>query len=250
MDAESPNQDIGLGQEIISSTALKISNISGDNIWDNRIRLSDLGTTYGIYQNLAFDLVLKNEDVANANICIKPVIQSEATGWWGDAIEEQVFGKENFVLLKEGYSICHAVFPLNTLKPAPADFLGHIMLLLASGECNSIYIDNVEFFSSSNGDIKYKAKLPDNPGEYVSMPFTFESGTREGWVTDGTSRLDYEDFTTGIAETTALKFPVAFDGTNNEWEDGARISSPFFPEEDMTLEKSKKIQLIGLDILF
>ena len=109
MDAESPNQDIGLGQEIISSTALKISNISGDNIWDNRIRLSDLGTTYGIYQNLAFDLVLKNEDVANANICIKPVIQSEATGWWGDAIEEQVFGKENFVLLKEGYSICHAV---------------------------------------------------------------------------------------------------------------------------------------------
>lgn len=248
VDAESPNQDIVLGQEIISGNALKISNIQGDNIWDNRIRLSDLGTTYGIYQNLAFDLVIKNEDVANANICIKPVIQSEATGWWGDAIVEQVFNKENFVPLKDGYSICHAVFPLKPLKPSPADSLGHIMLLLASGGCNSIYIDNVEFFSSSNGDIKYKAKLPDNPGEYVSMPFTFESGTREGWVTDGTSKLDYEDFTTGIAETTALKFPVAFDGTNNEWEDGARISSPFFPEEDMTLEKSKKVQLVGLDV--
>lgn len=248
VDTDSPNQDIVLGQEVISGTALKISNVAGNDIWNNRVRLSDLGTTYGIYQNLAFDLIVKNEDVSKANICIKPVIQSEATGWWGDAISEQTFSTDSFEPLKDGYSICHVIFPLEALKPAPTDSLGHIILLLAAGECNNIYIDNVKFFSSSNGDIKYKAKLPDNPGKYVSIPFTFESGTREGWVTDGTSKLDYEDFTTSIAETTALKFPVSFDGTNNEWEDGARISSPFFPEGDMTLEKSKKVKLIGFDV--
>lgn len=248
IDPDSPNQDIVMEQVTIEDTALKISNVPGDDIWNNRVRLADLETNYGIYLDLTFDLIVKDEDVENAYISIKPVIQSEATAWWGDAIGTQIFSKNNFTSLGNGYSICHAVFPMEPLKPSPTDTLGHIVLLLAAKDSESIYIDNVEFSSTTNGDIKYQAKLPDNPGEYVSMPFTFESGTREGWVTEGASKLDYEDFTVGLAETTALKFPVGFDGTNNEWEDGARISTPFLPKSEMTLAKSKNIKSIEFDV--
>lgn len=248
VDPDSPNRDIVVEQVTIEDTALKISNALGDDIWRNRVRFCDLGTSYGIYRDLTFDLIIKDEEVANAFINIKPVIQSEATSWWGDAITTQIFTNENFTSMGNGYSVCHTAFSMEGLNPSPTDELGHIVLLLATKDCESIYIDNVAFSSTTNGDIKYKAKLPDNPGTYVSMPFTFESATREGWVAEGTSKLDYEDFTVGLAETTALKFPVGFDGTNNEWEDGARISTPFLPAGEMTLEKTKNIKSIELDV--
>lgn len=248
VDPDSPNGDIVMEQVTIEDTVLKISNALGDDIWRNRVRFCDLGTNYGIYRDLTFDLIIKDEEVANAFINIKPVIQSEATSWWGDAITTQIFTNENFTSMGNGYSVCHTAFPIEGLNPSPTDELGHIVLLLATKDCESIYIDNVGFSSTTNGDIKYKAKLPDNPGTYVSMPFTFESATREGWVAEGTSKLDYEEFTVGLAETTALKFPVGFDGTNNEWEDGARISTPFLPAGEMTLEKTKNIKSIEFDV--
>lgn len=248
VDPDSPNKDIQLEKVDVEDKALKISNIPGDDIWQNRVRFSDLETNYGIYRDLTFDLIVKDEDVESSFINIKPVIQSEATSWWGDAITVQLFTADSFTSLGNGYSVCHATFSLEELKPSPEDELGHIVLLLASKNCDSIYIDNVGFSSTTNGDIRYKAKLPDEPGTYVSMPFTFESETREGWVTEGTSKLDYEDFTVGLAESTALKFPVGFDGTNNDWEDGARISTPFLPADEMTLERTKSIKTIEFDV--
>ncbi len=82
------------------------------------------------------------------------------------------------------------LLPMEFLNPSPTDELGHIVLLIATGDCETIYVDNVGFSSTTNGDIKYAAKLPDNQGEYVSMPFTFESATREGWVTEGLFSAD------------------------------------------------------------
>lgn len=248
VDPDSPNTSIVMEQVTIEDTALMIDKVAGDDIWKNRVRFCDLGTNYGIYRDLTFDLIVKDEDVAGAGISIKPVIQSDATNWWGDGITTQLFQDKHFTSLGNGYSICKTTFPMEFLNPSPTDTLGHIVLLIAGGDCNTIYVDNVGFSSTTNGDIKYQAKLPDNPGEYISMPFTFESETREGWVTEGTSKLDYEDFTVGLAETTALKFPVGFDGTNNAWEDGARISTPFLPAGEMTLEKTKNIKSVEFDV--
>lgn len=248
IDPDSVNKDIILEQVTIEDKAIKIGNALGTDIWQNRVRFSDLGTIYGIYRDLAFDVIVKDEELKSTLITIKPVIQSEATSWWGDTIEAQVFSAEHFTSMGNGYSVCHATFPLQNLNPTPTDELGHIVLLISAGTLEEFYVDNIGFSSSTNGDIKYAAKLPDNPGEFVSIPYTFESGTREGWVTEGASKLDYEDFTVGLAETTAMKFPVSFGVENNEWEDGARISSSFLTRDVMSLEDTKKIKSIEFDV--
>ena len=48
--------------------------------------------------------------------------------------------------------------------------------------------------------------------------------------------------------TIVLKFSVGYDGTNNEWEDGARISTPFLSVEEMTLDKTKRIRSVEFDV--
>jgi|GEM_PF-293270 len=98
-----------------------------------------------------------------------------------------------------------------------------------------------------NGDVQY---LPqDMPSDFVSLPFTFESQTREGWAKDGGSRIENAHLSVGIAQTESLMFPFTFTtGGFNEWEDGARLGSPHWPRNALPVEECEKITAYEMEI--
>ena len=76
-----------------------------------------------------------------------------------------------------------------------------------------------------NGDIRYLPPDVDEPGVFIKLPFDFESETREGWSTDGATRITNADLSIGMAESAALMFPGVFVPGANEWADGVRLST-------------------------
>ena len=207
---------------------------STDNPWNGpRISLQDLGTVYSIYKDLKFDVYIDNTDALKDNkLEIQPVIQTEGRGWWSQ-LDAVTLTSSNFTQDKESKKLKATVKV--GIGDAPAnDKLGHITFII--GATNGIYIDNIGFESVYNGDILKAPLTPDEPGTFVSLPFTFENGQREGWKKEGDSKLDYTKISIDkIAEdNSAMSFPVKFEPGKNEWEDGARMTSPMniFSYED------------------
>lgn len=254
INEDSPNQSIAFAEATIGdSKVLKVSGISNGGVWDNRFALLDLGTTYGIYSHLTLDVYLPNTiDVTDPDYTvfqIQPVIQSEATGWWGANIPEASVVVSDLTAVGDYYKATMS-FSLDPLGAGATDHLGHILLLtsLTSASSSSdIYFDNFAFASNHNGDVSTLPVIPDEPGWFVKLPFDFESGQREGWKKDGDSAVDYKDITISMAETKALCFPVSFDTTNNEWEDGARLTSSHF-EGNVRETLDSDVVAIALDV--
>lgn len=199
---------------------------SVDNPWNGpRVSLQDLGTAYAIYNDLIFDVYIDEVSSLKDNkLEIQPILQTEGNGWWGqlDAVtlEAGDFVKdEETEKLKASVKVGIGDTPAN-------DKLGHITFIL--GAHNGIYLDNIGFESIYNGDISKAPVVPDEPGTFVSLPFTFESGQREGWKKEGESKVDYTQI--AIEEISegnkALSFPIKLEPGKNEWEDGARLTSP------------------------
>lgn len=218
---------------------------SVDNPWNGpRISFQDLGTVYSIYDDLIFDVYIDDlASLKDGKLEIQPVIQTEGTNWWGqldmatldtnDFVKDEETGK-----LKASVKIGIGDVPAN-------DKLGHITFIL--GASNGIYLDNIGFESVHNGDISKIPAIPDEPGTFVSLPFTFESGQREGWKKEGDSKLDYTKIT--IEEVSkgnnALSFPITLEPGKNEWEDGARMSSSM---NIFNLEDCKNYDALAMNV--
>lgn len=129
---------------VANSGVLKVLNALGTDPYNNRIGFNDLGTVYGKYDDITFDIIVKDEDVAGANITVQLVFQSPAN-WWTNAIAPQTFISDSFESLGNGYSVCHAVFSLEALNVGSDEALGHIQLLFGADQCGEFYIDNIGF---------------------------------------------------------------------------------------------------------
>jgi len=199
---------------------------SVDNPWNGpRVSLQDLGTAYAIYNDLIFDVYIDEAGLLKDDkLEIQPIIQTEGRDWWGQ-LDAVTLGAGDFVKDEETGKLKASVKV--GIGDAPAnDKLGHITFIL--GASNGIYLDNIGFESIYNGDISKAPIVPDEPGTFVSLPFTFESGQREGWKKEGDSKVDYtkisiEEISEG---NNALSFPLKLEPGKNEWEDGARLTSP------------------------
>ncbi|MCR5293217.1 MAG: cellulase family glycosylhydrolase [Eubacterium sp.] len=227
INGDSPNQDITASNaEIGGRNYLKLENIDNTGIWGNRFEFDDLGTVYGIYTDITFDVVVANEDI-DKPVTIKPVIQSEATSYWDGAILEEVTTTpEGYTDMGNGYSKCQLTVSIIPDITSPKDNFGHLLLLTSAG-C-TFYLDNISLKSEANGDISTQPKIPDEPGTFVSFPFEFESGQREGWKPEGASTIDYTKIAIEEVEKDnhAMSFPVKLEAGKNEWEDGVRLTSP------------------------
>ncbi|MDR1559040.1 MAG: glycoside hydrolase family 5 protein, partial [Clostridiales bacterium] len=244
---------------INGSEAARISGVNTYGVWDNRIQFSSVKYLYGIYQNLSFDVYLSRSalDVTGQSdtvFSVKPVFQYAINGgsemnWWNDAIPEVGLSGDEFSSV-EGTDLVKAtvVMPISPLSPQPKDTLEHLILLVSLGglsEGADIYLDNLAFTSdANNGDIKYQPAIPDEPGTFIKLPFDFESGQREGWAKEGTSAVENTQISIAEAETQALMFPVSFNTANNEWEDGARLSSTI----NLSYEDSVDVKSVSLDL--
>jgi len=199
---------------------------SAGGIWEGpRISFQDLGTMYSIYKDLTFDVYLKKDtELVGGKLEIQPIIQTEALGWWGE-VPLITLNEDDFVL-DEATGLKKAKATVNYEKiKVGGDKLGHITLLI--GANNGIYLDNIGLQTWYNGDVADAPVVPDEPGSFIGLPFTFEDGQREGWKPEGDSVIDYK--TIAVEEigdgNHAMSFPVKLEPGKNEWEDGVRLSS-------------------------
>jgi hypothetical protein len=95
--------------------------------------------------------------------------------------------------------------------------------------------------------------VPDEPGTFLGLPFTFESGHREGWAKTQSSKVDYtqiivEDISE--ANTKAMSFPVDFITNQPEsdaFANGARLGSANI-ESGRTLEEDQAVSSLEMDL--
>ncbi|MCL2627270.1 MAG: glycoside hydrolase family 5 protein [Oscillospiraceae bacterium] len=95
-----------------------------------------------------------------------------------------------------------------------------------------------------NGDISRRPVA--DKGEFSL--FTFEDGTLEGWSRDDTSKVQNSDITVGVAESNALMFPMTFVPGEDAWEQGARLGTMFFTDQEMPLSRSRDITAFTMEI--
>jgi len=247
LNADNPNEALKITYETVGGqTIANISGISTNGIWDNRLQLSDLGIDFGSYRNIEFDVYLP-VTVANGNAAafeVKTVLQYPPD-WWNDAMPEHTVTQSDFSpVAGTNWAKASVNLSLAPLNPATGDTLGHIVFLvsLAGATADSnVGIGNISFSYSHNGDI---SNFPGDPkGEFIKLPFDFESGTREGWWARESTLLENEDLSIGIAETSALMFPFTF--VQGQGGDDARISSP---DNIIPPEEQGEIDIITLEV--
>ena len=234
LNADNPNTNLSiLLDEINGDAVAKLIGVNTGGIWSNRIQLSDIDFLFGIYQDLEFEIYLDANKVdinsgAPAFI-IKPVFQYPPS-WWYDSIPDVNVPANAFTPVENTSLVMAKVtIPISPLNPSANETVNHIVFLHSLTDMTAgadVYIDKVAFSTNFNGDVSKLPELPDEPGTFIKLPFDFESGTREGWVVEGTSKASNKQLSIGTAESKALKFPAAFEIGKNEWEDGYRLSSP------------------------
>ncbi len=229
--SDSPISSYDMSVETIGGNKmLKCAPLTTSDLWTGpRISFQDLGTLYSIYKDLTFDVYLPaGSDFAGKTLSIQPVIQTAANGWWKQL--PQISLTVDRFTLDPVTNLLKANVKVANLDAPAKDKLGHISFLLGATEGNTgFYLDNIGFVTSYNGDIADAPVVPDDPGNFVSLPFTFETGQREGWKKDGDSAVDYRKIAIeeiGL-DNKAMSFPIAFTPGENEWEQGARLTSPY-----------------------
>jgi len=95
-----------------------------------------------------------------------------------------------------------------------------------------------------NGDISKRPVVDKGPFKL----FTFEDGTLEGWSRDDNSRVQNADIVVGVAESNALMFPITMVPGEDQWEQGARLGSMFFSQEEMPLARSGEITAFTMEV--
>jgi endoglucanase len=259
LNSDSPNTALTItAADINGNGVVALAGINGNGVWDNRLQFSSQNFLYGIYQNLMVDVYLPNTAADTALFTLKPVFQyakngdPDAMNWWADAIPDTVLtGKDFAPVSGTALMKATALIPIKALEPAAKDTLEHLILMVslsADSADSLVYLDRLGFGSRHNGDARYLPMLPDEPGAFVKLPYDFESGQRESWAKEGVSAVDYRDIRIAVAETKAFAFPVSFDTTNNEWEDGARFSSGHLSESQLSADESREIKGIALDV--
>jgi endoglucanase len=117
---------------------------------------------------------------------------------------------------------------------------GRFYRAMIRGERAPIYIDES---GTHNGDVRF---IPaDDKGVFISLPFLFETGKREGWEIHGDTLLENSHLSVGIAETQALMFPFTFVPEYVDWEFGARLSSPNLP---WNVERCRDIRAFTMEL--
>ena len=210
-------------ENVGGNNMLSLGPVAAGGVWSGpRVSFQELGTTYSIYQDLIFDVYLKDGLVGD-KFEIQPILQTPNNGWWGQ--QPQVTLTDADFALDEATGLLKATVKLTMTGVVGGDKLGHITLLV--GATNGFYLDNVGFETLYNGDISKAPVVPDNPGSFIGLPFDFEDGQREGWKKDGDSKVDYTQISIdAVGEGNyALSFPLKLEVGKNEWEDGARLSS-------------------------
>jgi endoglucanase len=254
--ADNPNADITVeAAEIAGLTLAKVSGVTPNDIWNNRIALQGIQSLFGIYLDLTFDVYLDASALTAEGpvFTSKPVFQYEPS-WWYDAIPEVQLTAVDFTEGPEGSGLAKATvaMPLAPLAAAPAQAAEHLVLLIALGDGSAgldVYIDEVAFATEFNGDVSKLPELPDEPGAFVKLPFDFESGTREGFAKEGDSRIDNKDLSVGMAESLALMFPASFAIDQNTWEAGVRIGSAHaLSSGDYTADYWAGVTAITMDV--
>ena len=226
-DSPVPAEDYPLSVvEVGKTKALKLGAATG-GVWGGpRISFQDLGNVYSLYSDITFDVYIEDTaDLVNGKLEIQPIIQTAELGWWGQ-IGQVTLNADDFAA-DEVSGMMKATVKANfDDKKVGGDKLGHLTFLI--GDTAGFYMDNLGLETWYNGDIADAPVIPDEPGTFIAVPFTFEAGQREGWKPEGASTIDY--MTIAIEEVAendhAMSFPVKLEAGKNEWEDGVRLSSP------------------------
>ena len=245
-DSPVPAEDYPLNVVQVGETkALKLGAATG-GVWGGpRISFQDLGNVYSLYSDITFDVYIEDTaDLVGGKLEIQPIIQTEALSWWGQ-IGQITLTADDFAA-DEVSGMMKATAKANfDEKKVGGDKLGHITMLI--GDTNGFYMDNLGLETWYNGDIADAPVIPDEPGTFLGLPFTFENGQREGWKPEGTSTIDY--LTIAIEEVGendhAMSFPVKLEAGKNEWEDGVRLSSPM---GILSLEESKSVEALAMNV--
>jgi len=232
--SDNPNRELAIERVTVDGINLaKVTGVTPDSVWNNRISMDNLKILFGVYQNLAFDVYLDADKVdissPDTAFSVKPVFQYPPNWWYDQMPEIEIAGNQFAVAEGTGLAKASVSASLRPLSPRPAETVEHLVLLIALGpvsEGSAVYIGNVAFSTGFNGDISLLPEIPDEPGMFIKLPFDFESGTREGWIKEGESRITNAGLSIGVAETKALMFPAEFAVDANRWEDGVRLSSP------------------------
>ena len=219
-------EDYPLSVEATGATkALKLDAAAG-GIWGGpRISFQSLGNVYSLFSDISFDVYIEDtEDLVAGKLEIQPIIQTEALGWWGQ-IGQITLTADDFEEDEETGMLKATAKANFDDKKVGGDKLGHLTFLI--GDTAGFYMDNLALETWYNGDIADAPVIPDEPGTFIEVPYTFEAGQREGWKPEGASTIDY--MTIAIEEVGegdhAMSFPVKLEAGKNEWEDGVRLSS-------------------------
>jgi len=142
-------------------------------------------------------------------------------------------------------------YPVDSWPDSEVSIAGRFYRAMIKGDPVPMYTEDLRVATNPgetvhNGDVIH---LPaDDPGVFQGLPFTFESGTREGWGKEGGSLIEHSALFIGNAETQALGFSFRFVPGSNTWEDGARLGSPHWPSSALTLDMCKDITAFTMEV--
>ncbi|MDR2600825.1 MAG: glycoside hydrolase family 5 protein [Oscillospiraceae bacterium] len=142
-------------------------------------------------------------------------------------------------------------YPDGAWEDSEVSIAGRFYRAMIKGDPVPMYTEDLEVAKTPseavhNGDVSHLP--PDDPGNFISLPFTFESGTREGWGKEGGSKIELSALFIGVAETQALGFHFTFTPDESRWEDGARLGSPHFPNSGLNLAQSEDITAFTMEV--
>jgi len=257
LNPDNPNAGISFSYDTIDGQPVAVIrgvSVGFTGVWSNRPWLEDVEIDYGVYQNLSFDIYLPSAKVTLGSdeeaFLVKPVLSPTHAGFWDDTIPEKRLSHSEFKPVPGTDWVKATVeFSLESMNAIPGHITQHLLIMMSltpDTEDSDILIGNIAFSYMHNGDVRFYPV--DEAGVFEGFPITFESGTREGWVENGASQINSSDLLIGKAETQALMFPVEFIPGLIEWEDGARLGSPFLPEHELTLEMCREITAFSMEM--
>lgn len=230
--------------ETIESPALAFkgewSTFSSPAAWFTapRLRIGSAYVQIGTADTLSFDLYLEAGKKLAADFTINPVLQYPPAYWTQLPTVEVKY--KSGVRVKNGFLKYHVKMPISV---SPDTLLINLVLIVVgngTGYKGKIAFDNIAFSYHQNGDGSVQeAGPPDNPGQYMGLPWNFTDENRQGWVMCDDSPVKIRPIVK-MAETEALSFNCKWTlpSPKDLWSRSPRISSSFV---DLPASKYKTI---------